>query len=75
MTVWLLYFGPSPAGLAWIVAREDGTGPTLTFEPEAYEEARHQLIRHALDDDVDAVQLVVEVVEGVPSMRRLVLDR
>jgi hypothetical protein len=49
---------------AWVVAREDGSGPTLVCPPDQYEQARHELVRRALADNVDAVLLTVHVVQG-----------
>ena len=56
MVTWTLRFGPSPAGAAWIVERDDGTGQTLACAPEAYEEARSLLLRRAFADDGEAVE-------------------
>jgi len=72
---WTLRFGSSPAGLAWVVEREDGAGRITAFEPEAYEQARHVLVRRALADDVDAVLVSVAVDEGTRRIVRQVIDR
>lgn len=72
---WTLHFGPSPIGLAWVVAQEGGVGQITVCEPEAYEEARHIIVRRALADDVEAVQLVLMLEEGKARILRQVLDR
>lgn len=72
---WTLRFGPSPAGGGWVVEREDGSGPSFVLEPEAYEEARHVLVRRALADGVDAVQFVIAVDAAGRHVVRQVLDR
>ena len=75
MKDWLLRFGPSSAGLAWVVEREDGTGSLALFEPDAYEEARHILVRRAYADGVAAVVLTTTVEQGAARVQRGVLDR
>lgn len=72
---WTLRFGPSPAGVAWVVQCEDGTGPSMTCAPDAYEEARSMLVKRALADEVEAVELTILLEEGKPHVRRHVLDR
>jgi hypothetical protein len=66
-------FGSTPTGgCGWLLHRDDFSGPTLTACPEAFEEARSQLVRLAFEEDVDAVLMLVDA-EGV--VVRTVLDR
>ena len=74
MTDWMLRFGPSALGFGWVVEREDGTGASAVFEADAHEDARHILVRRALEDGVAAEALTVTVEEGTPRVQREVLD-
>ena len=51
MADWMLGFGPSALGLAWVVEREDGTGASAVFEADAHEDARRILVRRARADE------------------------
>jgi len=58
-----------------VVEREDGTGSCAVFQPDAYEEARHILVRRHLADGVAAVALTVSVEEGAPRIVWEILGR
>ena len=75
---WLLFYGQAPHGPhAWQVMRRGTAGPVLTFADSAspFEDAHREVLRRAVEDEVDAVLVSIHVDDlGWLSTAEEVLD-